>query len=289
MNVIDLLTKLGIPYDASGRNKNRKGWVNTRCPKCGRWPYYGINEQYLFGTAWCCGYQPLTQALAVLSGKSESEIKTLIGDLPHQRKAEKEQHTGTLELPYGLEDKLSPLHRDYLSKRKLDPDVCEKLWGLRTIGMLGGRLKFRIFIPVHQRGQVVAWTTRNVTNQEPRYVSARPDQCAVPIEDTLFGIDYVRHCAVIVEGPMDVMRIGPGAVALLGTRVSARQLNALALIPLCVFCLDRDRPGETAAQKLAALLSPLPNKTLIARLESANDPGGASQDEIDELRRRFLN
>lgn len=259
---------------------------NVRCPSCGRWPYLGINTRLLYANAWCCGYFPLARALARLSGRSESDLKTLIGDAGKGRE-EKVEHTGTLQLPYDLQP-LTPLSQQYLRKRGFDPDLLGKLWGLQTVGMLGGRIKHRVFIPIHYRGRIVSWTTRNVTNQEPRYVSARDGESNIPIEDLLYGIDYVRHVAIIVEGPADCWRIGPGATALLGLRVSNRQLAQLAAIPLRVLALDAEPEAQHRAAQLAALLSPLPGKTLIVRLETGKDAGSAHQEEIDELRRRFL-
>lgn len=259
---------------------------NCRCPSCGRWPYYGINIKYLYGTSWCCGHCSLPKALSVLSGRSYAECKTLIGDVPG-RLTEKVEHTGTLQLPMGL-GPLNPLQENYLRKRGFDPKTLSDVWGVQGIGMLGGRLKWRIFFPIHLHGRVVSWTTRNITDQEPRYVSARDCESAVPIGDLLYGIDFVRHAAIIVEGCPDTIRIGPGATALLGTRVSNRQLERLAEIPVRVLALDNDEPGQARASTLAKLLSPLPGRTVIARWESAKDAASADPSEIQELRRRYL-
>lgn len=286
----DVLNRLRIPYDSSGRNKNRRGWLNCKCPKCGRWPYLGINEQYLNTTAWCCGRMSLSWALAQLSGQPESAVKTLIAEIrrPAAKPETWAKPTGELKLPYGLQNiEVGDFASAYLYGRNLSIQTI-KLWNLRAIGMLGGKLAWRIFIPVHFRGEVASWTTRRVTNDEPRYWSASPGESRIPIDRLLYGIDYVRHAVVVCEGPFDAMRIGPGAVALLGTRVSPCQLEQLARIPVRAIALDNDAPGRTRARQIAELLSPLPGRTVIATCESAADWGAADPAEIQELRRRYL-
>jgi DNA primase len=254
---------------------------------CGRYPYLGINLSKLYATAWCCGYIPLPRVLSELTGVSQAECKTLIGEQTRLWQPEREKHKGVLQLPTGL-CKLLPTQWNYLRSRGFDPVELERLWGVKGIGGLGGSLAWRIFIPVHLHGEIVSWTTRRITNVEPRYLSAAANQSAVPIQNLLYGQDYVRHAMVIVEGPVDCWRIGPGAVALLGLRTTARQIQAMAEIPLRVFAFDAEPEAQRRAEALARALSVFPGKSVIVRLESGKDAASCDPREIQELRKRFL-
>lgn len=288
MEIQDFLTRYSIPFDASGHGKNTSGRINVRCPQCDRFPYYGIHVTKLFGNCWQCGYVNLHKALSELSRLPLSTVRELIGE-PSSESLLKELHTGTLKLPSDVHDwDLDHTARQYLASRGFDPDQLKNLWGLRSIGLLGGRLSWRIFIPVHLNGRIVSWTTRKTNNTEPRYVSAANSDSAVPIEQALYGIDYVRGSCIVVEGPADAWRIGPGAVALLGLRVHNAQLNQLARLASCVICFDAEEAAQVRARKLLRDLSVLGVRVTNIVLESGSDPGSASEGEIKQLRDRFL-
>jgi DNA primase len=123
-----------------------------------------------------------------------------------------------------------------------------------------------------------------------RYVSAKPAEEAMPIKSTLYGWDYVRHAAIVVEGPTDAWRIGPGAVATLGTSYSKAQVLLLTNLPVRVVCFDRDNEAQRRAKRLCCELAVFPGRTVNVCLEShlaASDPGGL-REEVNELRQRFL-
>lgn len=286
--ISDFLQHYRVPMDLSGRGKNRPGWINVRCIGCGRYPYLGINEQRLYATAWCCGYFPLARVLQELTGASAEAVRLLIGEAPVSF-VPKSKQTGTLKPPAGLEDELPTPQRAYLRSRGFNPDELVKLWGLRGTSAISSRIApWSVYIPVHQNGVVTSWTSRRITNHEPRYVSARDNESAVPISELLYGADYVHHAAILCEGPADVWRIGPGSVALLGLRVSPGQLARLAQYPIRVIAFDNEEPAQVRARKLMRELAPLGGKTVNVTLNSAKDAGEAPRHEIAELRRRFL-
>jgi len=151
------------------------------------------------------------------------------------------------------------------------------------------RLRRRLLIPISFRDKVVSWTTRAVDeDRTPRYISAKDEESLIPISDLIYGIDYVRHTAIIVEGPIDVWTIGPGAVALLGQRVSPSQLRQLAEIPNRVVCFDSEPMAQKRARQLARDLAPFPGTTQVVVLESGKDANSADKEEVLTLRRRFL-
>lgn len=235
-----------------------------------------------------CGYLPFHKTLAELSRLPLSTVRELIGEASSESLLFQEKHTGTLRLPRGLMDCLGIDHAQYLRLRGFDPQQLQRLWGLRGIDLMGGRLAFRIFIPIYLNSQIVSWTTRRITDVEPRYVSAADRDSSVPIEQCLYGYDYVRGSCILCEGPADVWRIGPGAVALMGLRTHNHQLDQLSRLSSVCIAFDAEEPAQVRARKLLRDVSVLGVRVCNIILESGSDPGSASESEIKLLREKFL-
>lgn len=289
MNVLEILDEYRVHYDSSGRGKNRLGWANVRCYDCGRDPYLGISLDSGGASCWNCGRKDLAEVLSNLCSISLHEAIDLCKQVPRSGTVKREKKAGgKLILPKDLGPLQEP-HRRYLAEeRGLDPDLMVKLWGLQGIGRLGGKLAWRIFIPVYMDGEVVTWTTRRLTNAEPRYHAASPAESIIPIDQCIYGLDYCRTGIALVEGPGDVWAIGPGAGCTFGLRVSDRQLEAVSRLSFRGVLFDAG-PGESEAQRranaLARRLSVFEGTTLRITLETGNDPGSCAEWEREEIRR----
>jgi hypothetical protein len=290
MRFLDILQQNSVEYATEGRY-SRPGWLQFKCPFCsgGSDPnklYAGYNTYGNYVHCWRCGHHRVGDTIVALTGRPWSEVKKLLGDLEVDRSSfDVIPKRGKLELPSGLGPLLPP-HRRYLKKRGFDPDELVRLWGLQGIG-LSSRLAWRVFIPIVYNGETVSWTTRSIGNGGSRYVSARADQEAINHKDLIYGGDCLRHAVIIVEGPTDVWKVGPGSAAVLGTQIRPAQLHRLCKYLCRVVCFDGDAAGQLRADKLADLLSPFPGETYKVTLK-AKDPGSASEKEIAKLRRRFL-
>lgn len=164
----------------------------------------------------------------------------------------------------------------------------KRLWCLQGIG-IAARLSWRIYIPIHYQGEVVSWTTRAIGKHvQPRYLSAGPEQESVSHKSILYGGDYVRNAVIVCEGPTDVWRIGPGAVATLGTSYSRSQMLEISKVPIRAVCFDMERPAQKRATKLVEELRAFPGLTMRIELETANDVADADEDEVAEIRRAVL-
>lgn len=296
MDFETILEEFHVPSDASGRGKNREGWINFQCPWCGRDPYMGYCVSSRALSCWNCGRQPLGETIQLLTGLTMPEVWKLVGQIPRPDYIPKQlRPRGKLELPSGLVtlSKCKPVLQ-YLEGRKFDVKKLETIWNIQAINFLGGVLAWRVFIPVYELGEVVTWQTRRITNVEPRYHAAKPSQSVVPIEETLYGIDFCRNSVILVEGCPDVWAIGPGAVDAFGTRIGSSQFDRLAKFPLRVVCFNTSVPGkdESAAEyravQLCRRLSVFDGVTKRVQLESGNDAASADPTEIEELRRRYL-
>lgn len=290
MHLTDALTELGVPHWAHGSHHHvTEGWVGIDCPFCspgsGR-ARLGIHLGGLHANCWQCGVVSLTEALVTATNRSYHAVRRLLGGVPHERLEKAYAARGKLVLPKGIGD-LHPAHIRYLRGRGLDPDYVARVWGVRGIGQAAPRLRWRLFVPITFRGDVVSWTTRAIGGEGPRYVSAQPNEEALPHKTLLFGHDLARHAVIICEGPFDAVRVGPGAVALFGLSYTRPQVARLAQFPVRAVCLDSSFEAQAVARKLCRDLLPFPGATYRVELDAA-DPGSASDKEVRALRRRFL-
>lgn len=287
----DVLSTLGIPFREAGEHHHvSPGWIGLECPQCspnsGRFRL-GVNLEYRYASCWQCGSVSLRYALQQATGRvlDWEEIDRLLGGLPPPARRHKPK--GTFIEPAGIQSLFLPVHRTYLQNRGFDPDQIWEFWGVRGIG-LACRLAWRLYIPIHHHGRTVSWTTRAILDDATqRYISARDSESEVPKRRLLYGADHVRHAAIVVEGPTDVWRIGPGAVATLGVAFSRAQVLILSRYPVRVVCFDNEPDAQKQAKKLCRLLHAFPGQTHLVELDAA-DPGSASKREVARLRRSFL-
>lgn len=292
MNLREVLTGLGIRYVEGGSHPLvTSGWIGIVCPYCDRGrgnPGLGVQVRTLKTSCWRCGPHGLAAALAEASGRRPAEVRALLGELPTVAQ-EAAPPPGKLELPAGL-GPLEPVHRRYLEKRGFDPDELAERWGVQGIGLLGGKLAWRIFLPLRdQTGRTVSWTTRAIGNvpHGERYRGAKREQSLVPRGDCLGGIEHVRHAAVVCEGMFDSAWVGPGAVWTAGVGYSRGQIAALAEIPVRAILFDREPAAQRRAHALAARLSVFSGETYVIET-SGPDPATSPRAEAAEIRARFL-
>lgn len=292
----ELLEELDIPFVEEGHEHCRDGWVQLDCPSCSpntqHWRL-GFNIAYGYVNCWHCGRLGLAETLAESSGRSRSQVRSLLGGLERRSAPRRERVRGTLKLPEGLAP-LRKAHRRYLESRRLDPDEIVSKWEVQGIG-LAVELSWRLFIPIHYHGDVVSWTTRSIAdNHKLRYRSAGSTDEAIPHKTLLYGEDYARHSIVIVEGPIDAWTIGPGCVATCGTGLMGNaQLARIAKYPVRAICFDSEPKAQSRARDLMRQLRGFPGKTFNVELESGKDANDClrtsyGRREVREIRKRFL-
>jgi DNA primase len=195
--------------------------------------------------------------------------------------------SGKLVEPSCIEGIRKPVST-YLRKRGYDPVELENTWGLGMTGPLSS-IPWRVYIPIYMHGDVVSWTTRSIQNEGLRYISAKPKQEVVNHKNVLYGADLAKSCIIVVEGPADVWRIGPGAVGTFGLNTSHHQIQEIASFPSVCICFDSGGQARDRANTLAKAVRDeggvVPS---IVTLESGSDPGEADLEEIQELREKYL-
>lgn len=285
MNVIQVLQELNIPYVEQHKNV-RSDWVGLNpCPGCGSVDsHLAINLSHGYCCCWHCG--PINR-VAVLSKLAQCNVKTVCQLLNEVQTTITEKPTGKYTPPPGV-GILKSCHLSYLNSRKINPKDAKKLWNIQGIDQDGGDHAWRLFIPITHNGVPVSWTTRAIGKSPIRYMTAKPEQESRSHRQCLFGLDYVRSAAIIVEGAMDAMRIGPGAVATLGIGLSQAQITLLSKIPIRTICFDSEQRAQHKARDLARTLEVMDGTTTVVELQTGKDPSDASDEEIQELRERFL-
>lgn len=287
MKLSDLLTEHRIPFRESGHHHCRPFWLQIDCPHCSPgWNHWrlGYNLAGKYFSCWLCGkldrVQVLSRLLAI-STANATRLFALIG--VETRHDTKTKARGALVLPKGLEP-LLPAHRAYLERRGIDPDEAEQKWGVKAIGLHHNRLKWRIWIPIVCKGEVVSWTTRAIGDYAHlRYITAKPNEEVYSSKECLLGEDHCEHTIIVCEGPLDAMRIGPGAVATSGMAYSRAQVRKIARYPFRYVCFDNEDEAQRRAHKLCNELAIFSGETHNIEI-TAKDPGEADDAEIRGLR-----
>jgi len=153
------------------------------------------------------------------------------------------------------------------------PDY-QKSEGLLTAGLVISndqgrrydRFRDRVMFPIHdQKGQVIGFGGRLLGNEGddtgPKYLNS-PETPLFQKGHELYGLFLARkairehHCAVVVEGYMDVVALAQNgveyAVATLGTATTpAHIVKLMRQTDNIVFCFDGDNAGRKAAWRAA--------------------------------------
>lgn len=290
MKFKDILSDYNILTAPAGHEHVREGWIQFDCPYCSkdahRWRM-GYSMERGLVNCWACGSHPLINTVMELTGLPYKKVKKLLDTIERVRFEEEYKPPGKLVMPPGVKA-LHSAHKKYLHNRGFDWKKIEYIWKVQGI-TISSRLSWRIWIPIHYRGEIVSWTTRTISNSKriTRYISASKDEEAIPHTELLYGEDFARHAIIVVEGVFDVWRIGQGAVATFGSGYSTRQLERIAKYPMRAICFDNELEAQKRARKLVNDLSVFPGDTYNITLDM-KDAAEESRENIQRLRKEIL-
>ncbi len=289
MDFVDILIQYDTPTAPEGHHHRTRGYVQFDCPFCGRGTYkyhMGYNIARGFVTCWRCGGHSLLTTICYITGLSKREAQKLIDQLDFVTVTEERKTGKKVVYPDAL-GKLQKAHKLYLKKRGFDWRQLQQLWEIQGIGGWG-KLPWSIFIPVIFQGRTVSWTTRAIGSKiKERYQNAKIEESIMFIKNILYGLDYVRDTCIIFEGPLDVWRVGPGAVSVLGIKYTQKQVELLAQIPKRYICFDNEPLAQKRAKKLMNELGALEGETYLIKPDKndAKDIDSAGEREINILKR----
>ena len=281
----------GIPICETGHRHCHAGWIQTDCPFCDK-VRGGLHLGWCVSSGqfncWRCGQIPRKRILhALFPSKNlgqllQSYCTTRVIRTPKQ---EARQRVRAFKFPF-KHGPLLRVHKQYLRGRGFDPDALESVWQLtgttRAVGMWGWRIVIPIF---DSSSNLVSFTTRAVNEKtSPRYMTQTDEESIIPPKNLLYGEHLVGgNSIIVVEGPADAWRIGPGAVAMLGAGWTKAQAMKLLSYKQRFIVFDPDDTGRKKAESLASWLSPYSGETeIITGLLS--DPGDMTMKQVKNLR-----
>lgn len=190
------------------------------------------------------------------------------------------------KLPAGT-GPMNERHKRYLEQRNFDPDLLEKIYGLKGTGPVGP-YNHRIIIPIVYQNKTVSYQGRDITNKSSTPYKACPmDEEAVHHKHILYGLDLADGDSCIVsEGVADVWRWGPGAVGTFGTGYTIQQANFLIKRYKRIFiAFDPEPIAQTVAQNLGNAIGIAGREAIIVNLEEGDgeDPGDMKQSDADQF------
>ena len=150
---------------------------------------------------------------------------------------------------------------------------------------------FRIVIPAYFEGKMISWTTRDYSGKAAvRYMSCPTSQEIIPHKDIVYGFDLVPgNHAVCVEGPMDAIKMGAGAVATFGIAFRQSQINLLASFHKITLIYDNSDDAQRSADNLGEQLNGLGVDVESILIKDYKDPGEMPLDEARQLMKEILN
>lgn len=281
----------GIPHRTRYKNLSKNWLCAINCPICGNDDgfHMGIPMDGSYSYCWRHGSSSLiavtsalTPSIPFVKLKEEYGGEESVVDRLNVRK-----HVETLDydFPSMLESKAAV---KYLTKRGFDAEYLAEKYHLGWGGVTG-KWAYRIILPLFHEGVVVSWQGRIIQNvpDVPRYITLGVEESKVDPKSVLFNQDNcIEDSVLFVEGPMDVMKFGDGALCSFGTTVTESQIQSLVRYQKVVLCFDNEESAQAKARKVAQKLSACGVKTVMnVNLDMGDkDVGDLTQDEIKELR-----
>ena len=297
MDIITFLQDCKVPFVTEGKNVS-EGWVSIKCLFCDDPSYHlGINIGGSYAYCWRCGWHPLELIITKLAGTSKVESIEILKQLRIRTEGHAPRKTvnkiqNNYRLPTGV-SVMTARHRNYLEKRRFDPDYLEKQWKLIGTGP-GSTLdridfKHRIIIPVIWNNKEVSFTSRDITGKSQlRYITCPKEREIIPVKSILYGKQNLwKKTGICVEGPADVWRFGPQSFATLGIEFTAKQVREITRAFRRVFvCYDNDAAAISQANKLIAELRF--REVEAYQINIASDPADMDQTVADYLVKQLL-
>jgi hypothetical protein len=293
-NILAYLTDKGISYDTSGDNVG-EGWIGINCP----FPYcndslnhMGINLMHKTFNCFVCGEKgSIVKLIAIIESCSYGKAMSIVEgyeETPTNKYLRKEikptDRATVCKFPAETLDTFPKKFEEYLESRNFSPNYIIPKYNLHATRN-AGRYANRIIIPYFLGGKMMVYHTRSI-NKEGGYRACHKEDAPVTIKELLYNEDQVKDTLLIVEGCLDVWRMGDGCCGISGTSYTATQIaHILALKPKhCFIMLDAD--ATKVAHKLALELAPILPHVEVIQL-SEGDPADLTKEEAIRLRKEL--
>lgn len=299
MDIVEFLKENDVEVWESGKNVAR-GWIGLQCPFCeDDSNHLGIRLKDNLCRCWKCGGKNLVEVIREVLNVTWKEAKNIATNISSSKdeyqvrlrpEIEDFKHEyPTIRLPKEASTSFPRMHLAYLKTRGFGVKTIKKykLHAVYTIGPY----KFRIIIPIICNKKIVSFTSRDVTGESSlKYLGASQKKYSNP-KDFVYNLDSVDVGgeAILVEGPIDVWKLGDKAISFFGTSATANQTMHLykKKIKRLYILMDNDFAGKKSATTLARALFPFVKEVNVVRLKNNNDPGELQREEAEILMRRL--
>jgi len=300
MDIRRLLRDYNINFITEGNKHCSDGWVNIHCPFCeGSRDYHlGIHEDGRGAHCWRCGIKKPVEILSRLLNLPEANIRAIMSKYQSNTSIIKRTEPKVSILPLRMPRPNSVLttpYRNYLIKRKFDPDKLEREWNIRQTGPVSFlddiSYSHRILIPIYWNGEMVSFQARDITGKSKlKYLACPKRREKIHHKNILYGKQEKWREGkglIIVEGVTDVWRLGYHAVATFGIQFKMEQVLQLAKIHDKFFILfDEEPQAQEQARVLATKLKALGKEVYIEKIKG--DPGDMRQEDADYLVKQLM-
>ena len=288
---IAFLKEFNIPYVTSSPNVSA-GWIGLRCPFCGdKADHMGMNISVGAFSCWRCGSKGTIETIQRLIGIPKQDASRIYAQFLVRRIAHNEAtyrpkaSASQVILP---DKEFTRGEVAYLKRRNLLSSV--DTYNLRS-GGISGDWAWRIVIPIILNGIIVSATGRYITETPegvPKYKTLSHGAEIIHHKHIYLGLDFVQDTTIVVEGPIDAIRGGPGFISSFGINMMPEQIALLSKYKSVIFLFDNEDQAQRQADKYATMVAVLGNTEVeVARLEGIKDLGEASDAEIADVRKEF--
>ena len=306
IDILKLYHDFNIEYRDHGHKHCRTGWVQIECPFCsgnsGFHLGYCIDSRSKFAGAfvcWRCGGHHSQKVIREILKERHLDIKEILKRYQISGYAGPAVETqirlvkSSFKYPSGT-GPLQDHHRNYLIKRKFDPDLIEKEWGILGTGPISsltyGRgkdkktldYKNRIIIPIEWEGKVVSFQGRAITKaSKMKYLACPEERELINLKTIYYGKSNGKRC-VVVEGVTDVWRLGYGSLSLFGIKYTLAQIKLLSKFEMVFLAFDPEKQAQEQAKKIESALNFRGVKTKMVE-GLTTDPGDMLQEDTNHL------
>lgn len=240
----------------------------------------------------------MVDTLVALSGVKRGQVKEVIeryaGEEDEIKPRSPRKAPSCTAMPPGAKEGLSDRHAEYLLARGFsNPATTAEIWGLWSTKQSTNGWSWRIVLPFYRtsRGEILAAQGRSISPScATRYTTTEDEDSIIPAKHLLYGewlLKSRRHI-VVCEGPIDAMKLGPGAIALCGKAWTREQLSRLSRYEKRSICFDFDEDSYYSATRLAETLHALDGKECeVWGCDEKKDAGDLTEEEAQEFMKEF--
>ena len=284
------------------RDDPSRHWTHINCPFCKN----PVDTHYNGGffslkpafNCFRCGVHSYYDAVSLALNISISETYKLLKSYDYipketfEKKVAKAEH---LDLPgYHLDEN----EKEYLRGRGFNVEYLESKFHIRG-GGIAGEWSYRILIPIYFNHVLVSWTGRSILPKDvikelgiPRYKNLSIEQSVMNSKEIFFNLDNCnRKEVILVEGPMDVLKMGDDTVCSLGTSVTREQeLFLTSRFEKVYIAFDNEPAAQEKAKHLGINLSLAGMKVEVVNIcedFNKNDPGELTEEEVRQIKKEL--